>query len=142
MGYVQTDTTSGARSITGIATDDQILTASARRIAGAGSNNWFGLAVRYRDEGNYYYFTIRNDNTLSLRKLVNGSIVELAAVPFTAVTNIPYQLRFEAVGTHLRVYINGVLQLEASDSSHPVGRYGSVMYRTSAEYDDVNAVQP
>jgi hypothetical protein len=40
------------------------------------------------------------------------------------------------------VYINGVLQLEASDSSHPVGRYGSVMYRTSAEYDDVIAVQP
>jgi hypothetical protein len=142
LGYVQTDTTSGARSITGIATDDQILTASARRIAGAGGNNWFGLAVRYRDEGNYYYFTIRNDNTLSLRKLVNGSIVELAAVPFTAVTNIPYQLRFEAVGTHLRVYINGVLQLEANDSSHPVGRYGSVMYRTSAEYDDVIAVQP
>jgi hypothetical protein len=140
--FSQTDTTSGARAIAGIPTDDQILHVRARRTAAAGANNWFGLATRYRDAGNYYYLTLRNNNTISLRKLVNGSVVELDAAPFNVTSNTWYRLRFEAVGTHLRVYINGLLRLEASDASHPAGRYGPIMYRTAAQYDDVLAVQP
>jgi hypothetical protein len=140
--YSQTDTTSGARSITGIATDDQVVRASARRTSTAGSNNWFGLAARYVDANNYYYFTLRNDNTMALRKLVNGAIVELDSAPLTVATSTWYRLRLEAIGTQLRVYINDVLQLEANDASHATGRYGPVMYRTAAQYDDITATQP
>lgn len=140
--YAQTDTTSGARSIAGIATDDQTISARLRRTGGAGSNNWLGLAARYRDSGNYYYVTLRNNNTISLRKLVNNSITELDMAAFTVASGTWYRVRLEAMGTHLRVYVNDVLRLEATDASHATGRYGPVLYRTAAEYDDILAVQP
>jgi hypothetical protein len=140
--YIQSDLASGARAITGVATDDQIVHSRMRRTSAAGTNNWFGLATRYRDSGNYYYFTLRNDNTLSLRKLVNGAITELDTAPFTVAGNTWYRTRFEAVGTQLRVYINDSLRLEATDSSHASGRYGPVMYRAGVEYDDLVAVEP
>jgi hypothetical protein len=140
--FSQTDLTSGARAITGVATEDQIVHARMRRTSAAGTNNWFGLATRYRDAGNYYYFTLRNNNTIALRKLVNDAIVELDSAPFTVAGNTWYRTRFEAVGTQLRVYINDSLVLEATDASHASGRYGPVMYRAGMEYDDILAVQP
>lgn len=141
--YTQRDTASGARSITGVATtDDQVVYSRMRRIGAAGTNNWFGLATRYRDEGNYYYVTLRNDNTVSLRKLMNGAIVELDTAPLAITTDTWYRVRFDAIGTQLRVYINDVLKLEASDATHATGRYGPVMYRTAAQYDDLLAIEP
>lgn len=53
-----------------------------------------------------------------------------------------YRVRFEAIGTQLRVYINEVLRLEAVDSSHATGRYGAIMYKTTTQYDDIVAVEP
>lgn len=140
--FVQSDLTSGARAITGVATDDQIVHARMLRTSAAGTNNWFGLAARYRDAGNYYYFTLRNNNTIALRKLVNNAIVELDSAPLTVAANTWYRARFEAVGTQLRVYMNDSLVLEATDASHTSGRYGPVMYRAGMEYDDILAVQP
>lgn len=140
--YTQRDTTSGARAITGVNTEDQIVHSRMRRIGAAGTNNWFGLATRYRDEGNYYYVTLRNNNTISLRKLVNGAIVELDSAQLTIAANTWYRVRFDAIGTQLRVYINDVLRLEASDASHATGRYGPVMYRTAAQYDNLLAIEP
>jgi hypothetical protein len=140
--YTQSDMTSGARAITGIATGDQIIHSRMRRTATAGTNNWFGLAARYRDESNYYYVTLRNDNTASLKKLMDGTIIELDSTPLSLGTNNWYRVRFEAIGTQLRVYINDVLRLEAVDSSHATGRYGPIMYKTTTQYDDVVAVEP
>ena len=140
--YRQTDTTSGTRSIAGIPTGDQVVSAVVRRIGAAGTNNWMGIAARYRDAGNYYYVTMRNNNTISLRKLVNGAIAELDSAAFAVTTNTWYRVRLEAVGTQLRVYMNDVLRLEAIDASHTTGRYGPVLYRTAAEYGEVIAVEP
>lgn len=141
--YTQRDTASGARSITGVdTTDDQVVYSRMRRIGAAGTNNWFGLVTRYRDEGNYYYVTLRNNNTVSLRKLMNGAIVELDSAPLTITTDTWYRVRFDAIGTQLRVYINDVLKLEANDATHATGRYGPVMYRTAAQYDDLLAIEP
>jgi hypothetical protein len=142
MRFAQSDVTSGARAITGIATDAQFVQARMRSTSSAGTNNWFGLAARYRDEGNYYYVTLRNNNTVSLRKLVNGTIVELDSASLTVTPNTWYNVRMEAAGMQLRVYINDVLRLDATDSSHAAGRYGPVMYRTAAEYDDILATEP
>lgn len=140
--FIQSDLTSGARAIGGVATGDQIVHARMRRTSAAGTNNWFGLATRYRDAGNYYYFTLRNNNTIALRKLVNNAIVELDSAPLTVAADTWYRTRFEAVGTQLRMYINDSLVLEATDASHDEGRYGPVMYRAGVEYDDILAVEP
>jgi hypothetical protein len=138
----QSDTTSGARSIGGLSIDNQVVHTRVRRTAAAGTNNWFGVAARYRDANNYYYVTLRNDNTVALRKLVNGAITELDSAPLTIASNTYYRLRFEAIGNQLRVYINDVLRLDATDTSHGTGRYGPVMYRTAAQYDYFHAFEP
>jgi len=140
--YSQTNTAGGARLIVGLDTDDQVVTTRVRRTAASGTDNWFGLATRFRDAGNYYYITIRNNNTVSLRKLVNGAITQLDTAPFTSTTNTWYRVRFEAVRNQLRVYVDDVLRLEAVDSSHAKGSYGPVMSKTAAQYDYVIAVQP
>jgi hypothetical protein len=140
--FDQTDTTGGARAIAGLPIANQIVHARVQRTAASGTNNWFGVAARYRDANNYYYVTLRNDNTVALRKLVNGAITELDSAALTLAGNTYYRIRFEAIGTQLRVYINDVLRLEAIDASHTSGRYGPVMYRTAAQYDYVQAFEP
>jgi hypothetical protein len=140
--FIQSDVASGARAITGIATADQVVQARMRSTSSAGTNNWFGLAARYSGEGNYYYVTLRNNNTVSLRKQVNGVITELDSAALTITPNTWYKVRMEAVGTQLRVYIDNVLRLDATDASHATGRYGPMMYRTAAQYDDILAVEP
>ena len=140
--YDQTSTSGGARAIIGLPISNQVVHVRVRRTATSGTNNWFGVAARYRDANNYYYVTLRNNNTVSLRKLVNGAITELDTAPLTIAGNTYYRIRFEAIGSQLRVYINDVPRLEATDASHPSGRYGPVMYRTATQYDYVNAFEP
>ena len=98
--------------------------------------------VRYTDPSNYYYVSLRTSNELSLRKLVNGVITELARAPFTLKFNQPYRVRIEAIGTKLVVYLNDQFIVQASDASHPLGRSGLVTYRAVANYSDYNAWQP
>ena len=95
-----------------------------------------------RRSQNYYYVTVRNDNTVSLRKLVNGQIVVLDTAPLTVSLGTWYTLRLEAVGSALRTYVNGRLLLEANDSTHSEGSYGLATFRTSAQFDDFIATQP
>ncbi|HEY0680952.1 MAG TPA: hypothetical protein VGD45_01335 [Steroidobacter sp.] len=140
--YEQSSVAGGARSITGVKTRDQTVQVEARPLAfGAGAGRWFGVIARYVDDNNYYYVTLRNDNSLSLRKLVNGSIVNLRTVPFTLTVGQWYQLRLEAIGTSLRVYVGDEMLMETTDSSHPEGRYGLAMYKSHTAFDNFLATQ-
>jgi pectate lyase len=142
--YQQSSVVGGTRSITGVdITDDQIVAARAKAIAfGSGAGRWFGLMARYQDSNNYYYLTLRNDNTVSLRKLVNGAIVVLDDAPLTVTANTWYALRLEAIGSSLRAYVNGRLLLEASDDAFAQGAYGIAMYKAATRVDDFRVVQP
>lgn len=142
--YEQSSVADGARAVTGVNTaEDQIVQARAMASAfGAGAGRWFGLMARYQDADNYYYVTVRNDNTVSLRKLVNGSIVVLDTAPLSVTANTWYSLRLEAVGSSLRAHVNGRLLLEANDTTFTQGSFGLAMYKTAARFDDFRAVQP
>jgi pectate lyase len=61
---------------------------------------------------------------------------------FTVTPGTWYRLRFEAIGSSLRAYVNNQLLLEANDTTYPTGRYGAVMSRTAARYDDFVALEP
>jgi hypothetical protein len=104
---------------------------------GAGTDRWFGLAVRYSDAGNYYYVTARSTNVIQLRKIVNGVFGPIASAPHAVPLNRRYRLRLEAVGTLLRVYVDGNLVLQARDNAHSEGKAGVLMFRTRADYDNV-----
>jgi hypothetical protein len=53
-----------------------------------------------------------------------------------------YDLRLDAVGDNLRAYVNGVLQLEAADSTHATGNSGPAMFKAATDYDDFLSYQP
>jgi hypothetical protein len=141
--YQQTATDGGAKAVTPIPTDAPIVQAKAMATAfGSGAGRWFGIMARYQDDNNYYYVTVRNDNTIALRKLGNGAISELDVAPLAVTANTWYTLRLEAIGEALRVYVNGQLMLEAHDASFARGSYGLVMYKTATRYKDFVALQP
>ena len=144
LRYVQTSVAGDARATVGVATDDQSVDVRARAttFAGGSGDPWFGAIARYTNDTNYYYLTLRNSNTLSLRKVTNGEVTVLRSVAQPVVQGRWYRLRLEAVGSQLRAYVNGSLRLEASDTSHARGQTGIVTFRTAAEFDDYRAIQP
>ena len=141
----QTSTAGDARAMVGTPTDDEIVSARARVTAFGTSgtqDKWFGLAARYTDAGNYYYVSVRNSNTVSLRKLVNGAITILGTAPLPVTPGTWYDLRLDAIGDELRVFVNGAQVLQATDSTHPEGQVGALTYRAAAEYENFLAWQP
>jgi pectate lyase len=143
--FTQPNTGGGAYMVSGYASGtDQIIRARMRATQFNGTDRWFGLIGRYVDAQNYYYVTLRNSNQISLKKLSSGGVTTLDSAATTPVTvNTWYDLRLDIVGTKLRVYVNGLLVLEAADSSpHAKGRAGVGAYKTAAEADDFLVVQP
>jgi pectate lyase len=125
---------------------DQIVRAKIRPIeyrAPQGTQErWSGLIARYTDDANYYYATLRSSHQLSLRKLVDGQIVELATQPYTVNLNQTYDVKLEAVGDQLRVHVNGQPRLQAHDFTHSHGAAGLMTWKTAAQFDDYVAYQP
>jgi hypothetical protein len=138
----QTSTVGVARALVGAPTDDQVVQTRARATAFEGQDRWFGIAARYTNESNYYYLAVRNSNTVSLRKLVNGAITVLGTATLTVTPNTWYDLRLDAVGNELRAFVNGVQVLQTTDASHPSGKGGILTYKTGAEFAGYIAWQP
>lgn len=138
----QTSTAGDARALAGTPTDDQVLTTRARFTAVSGQDRWFGLAARYTDASNYYYLTLRTSNTVSLRKVVNGTVTVLGTASLPVTANTWYDLRLDAVGNELRASVNGVQLFQAVDSSHASGQGGLLSYKAAAEYANYYAWQP
>lgn len=127
---------------------NQIVTADLRPMQFSGADRWIGLTAHYGDANNYLYVTLRSSNTLQIKKLVNGAIQTLATVPFPVATNTTYRVRLETVESRIRVYVNGELTLEATDTpnspsdSPSAKRAGVLMYKTSATVDNFSLFQP
>lgn len=140
--------TDGAASATGIGplSANESANVTARATAFNGADRWFGLAVRYVDSQNYHYLTVRNSNTVMLRKLVNGAIQTLDSAPFPVATNQWYRLRIDIVGQSIRGYIDGKLVLEAEDPDllrNDVSNGSAlVLYKTAAQYDNLLFLRP
>lgn len=141
--YYQSDTSGGGSSVAGTTVADQSLEARVQEShAGTGTQPWFGLLARYQDANNYYYVTVRNSQEISLRRLLDGTVLVLDSAPFPVNTGVWYSLRLEAIQDQLRVYADGRLVLEATDSAIAEGRPGAVMYKAAVRYDDVLITQP
>jgi len=143
--FAQRSVAGVARAVIGVPTDDQSVDVRGRATAfsaiGSG-DRWFGVMARYVDDSNYYYLTLRNTNTVSLRKLVNGAITELGSYSLPITVGTWYRLRIEAIGSQIRGFVNGVLVAEATDSSHARGAGGPITNRAAVDFDDYRAIQP
>jgi hypothetical protein len=140
--FAQPSTSGGAHAYTGPVVADQIVRVRMRATAFNGADRWFGVIGRFVDARNYYYLTVRSNNSISLRKLTNDAITTLDTAALNVSLNTWYDLRLEIIGTSLRAYVNNQLVLEATDSTHAAGRVGLGSFRTAAEADDFKALQP
>jgi hypothetical protein len=136
--YRQSNLTGEASSARGdLDWTDQSIGAYIKPAAVSGEDRWVGLVVRQSDANNYYYATLRSSGVVQIKKMVNGSFVTLASaqVPFTL--NRTYRLRLEAIGTWVKVFVDGAVRAEAQDSSLTHGQPGLRSYRVAADYDNV-----
>jgi hypothetical protein len=143
--FAQSSVAGVARAIAGVPTDDQSIDVRARPTTFAGTgggDRWFGVMARYVDDANYYYLTVRNTNSVSLRKLTDGAVTVLDTFSMPVTLGTWYRLRLEAVGTQVRGYVNGFLVVEATDTTHPRGMAGPITNRAAVDFDDYRAIQP
>ena len=143
--FAQSSVAGAARAVIGVPTDDLSVDVRARPTTFAGTgggDRWFGVMARYVDDANYYYLTLRSNNTVSLRKLTNGAITVLGTYSLPVTVGAWYQLRLEAVGARIRGYVNGFLVAEATDSTHTRGAAGPITNRAAVDFDDYRAIQP
>lgn len=145
-GYLRQTSAEGvARAAIGPVTGDQIVE-SRMQLEFFSENKpedkWLGVMTRYTDENNYYYFVLRSSKVVSLRKLVDGRIVELGRAGFMLPSDAWLTLKLEAVGDRLRAYVNGQLVIQAEDSAHPTGISGIVTWHAAARFDYLRVTQP
>ena len=116
---------------------NQSIQADIKPLAFNGMDRWFGLATRRSNSSNYYYVSVRNSGSVSLRRKVDGVIRAIASAPLTVIPSRTYKLRLESIGTRHRVYVDGVPLLDADDSSLATGRAALLTHRTAADFDNV-----
>jgi len=102
-----------------------------------GSDRWVGLATRRSDDSHYYYVTLRTSGVIELKSNVGGTVTTLASRATAVTVGKKYRLRLESIGSSHRVYLNDNWMLTARDSALTEGTAGVIMYRASADYDNV-----
>jgi pectate lyase len=103
-----------------------------------GTARYFGIGARYSGTSSYYSMVLLNTNRLELRKRVSGANTTLAGKSYTVTTGTWYTLKLVVNGTSLQAYVNGVLELSATDSSLRTGKLLLTTYNASAEFDDIS----
>lgn len=141
-GFLQQTTNGIARAVAGGPAEDQIVTAAIVARSFQSKDGWVGVLARYVDENNYYYVAWKNDGKLSLRKRVNGVITKIKEVPMKIQPNTSYQLRFEAIGNSLRLYVDEKFVAEATETDFAEGRYGVMTDRAVVDVFTFRAMRP
>jgi len=128
-----------AANLTAIDWTDQSIEADMRPLEFAGPGRWFGLVTRRTDARNYYYVRFRASNGISLRRMRDGVVSELAWAPAPAdfQTGRNYRMRLESVGDQHAVFMDGIPQLHVKDSTLTHGHPGVAGYRTRFDADNV-----
>ena len=96
----QSGTSSDARARAGTSSwTDYAVTARVRPTAFNGSNRFVAVLARAQSNTSYYYLALRSNNTVELKKLVNGSSTTLATASVTVTVGTWYTLRLEVSGS-------------------------------------------
>ncbi|MDP9793834.1 pectate lyase [Catenuloplanes nepalensis] len=136
--YQQSGTSSDARARTGSASlADYTVTVRVKPTAVNGSNRFVAVLARAQSATSYYYLALRSNNTVELKKLVNGSSTTLASAGTTFTLNNWHTLSLEVSGSTLRGSVNGASMLTVTDTQFASGQVGVATFNASARFDDV-----
>ncbi len=97
---------------------------------------------RYLNGNNFYAASLYNSNegTLEIRKKVAGSTTTLASKSFPLNTGTWYKVKLEMSENTINMYVNGTLELSASDSSLTAGAAGLLTFKSIAMFDNVKVL--
>ena len=115
---------------------DQVITARVKPTAWNGTDRLVAVVGRLQDATNYYFASLRSSDRIEIKKLVDGRSTTLASKTLPVSLNAWRTVRFAITGTDLRLYIDGVLQLSATDSTYASGRAGLATFYATANFDD------
>ncbi|MCW6005250.1 DUF1080 domain-containing protein, partial [Micromonospora sp. CPCC 205371] len=136
--YQQGGTSSDARARAGSTSwTNYTVTTRVKPTAVNGSNRFVAVLARAQSATSYYYLALRSNNTVELKKLVNGSSTTFATASVTFTLNTWYTLSLEVSGSTLRGTVNGGTPLTATDTQFSSGQIGVATFNASARFDDV-----
>ena len=102
------------------------------------------LAARFTDSSNWYGATIYDGTPfeVQIRKKVAGTSSDIARTTFPIELGKWYTLKFEVKGSTLRLSVDGVQQLEATDTQFASGQVALLVDRSDVSWDDVIVTNP
>jgi fibronectin type 3 domain-containing protein len=137
LAYRQSGTSADSNARAGSPSWTNIsIQARVKPIAFNGADRYVGVTTRVVNSNHYYFLALQNGNRLLLGKRAGSTPITLATKSFTFSTGTFYTLRIDANGSTLNGYVNGTLQLTASDSDFTAGIIGGATYFASASFDD------
>ncbi|WP_164821470.1 fibronectin type III domain-containing protein [Paenibacillus koleovorans] len=100
------------------------------------------LYADYQNSNNHYLFQYNNKlHQLSIVRRVGGTATALAQKSFALSAGTPYTVKAVTYGGGLSFYVNGTLELTASDSSLAAGRTGLYVKGVDVQIDNVFVTQ-
>ncbi len=103
------------------------------------SGNAVGLTFRSSADGTSSYDVILDavDGVFKISKRPPYQV--LASYSMSVQRNHPYRIRVIARGNKIEAYLDGVKRLTAVDGTYRSGRFGVMLFRATATYDDLEA---
>ena len=120
---------------------EQSIEADIRPTAFSGSDRWAGMAVRYLDDANYYYVTLRSSGVVAVKRMRNGVFTTMAQKVLPIVAGRSYHVALHASGTLIMVRIDGREFIWGDDGEIPHGSAALLGYRAAVDYDNVVVAQ-
>jgi len=102
------------------------------------------LAGRFTDSNNWYGAAIYNatPTEVQIRKKVAGMSMDVASATFPIAVGTWYTLKLEMKGSTLRLFVDGVLQLQMTDATFHSGKIALLVDRSDISWDDVIVTNP
>ncbi len=135
--FKQASTSATCYAYTGSSWTNYTVQARVKPLSFNGSGRTVSLCARFSSTSNFYALTLSNTNTLSIQKKVGGTTSALVSKTYTVQTGTWYTLKVAVSGSSINAYVNGNLELSATDSSLASGKVGFAMINASAEFDDI-----
>ena len=95
-----------------------------------------GMCFRINDVNNLYVFQIDNSSTVSLAKIVNGTRTVIGTAAYNTNLLQWYNLSASIAGSQIKVYIDGQLLFNITNSTFSSGRIG-LSSQSNASFDDL-----
>lgn len=125
---------------------DQIIEAKVKvlNFGGTSTSDVVTVYGRFSNIDNYLAAVLRPDGRVAIRASVGGAPLATikTSANFGVTTDVWYQLRFELVGSSLKLFVDGDLRIDTTDARLTQGTVAIGGTNTAAMFDDVRVTSP